>query len=97
MAKKTGTMRRIATKTVAAGRSHLAKVLTGDETIPEAAGGTVEDLLSGSKTKASANPVEKKDRGKQTPVAKKKATRKEAAGKIERSAKKRAATPTKKS
>lgn len=96
MAKKTGTMRRIVTKTVAAGRSHLAKVLTGDETIPEAAGGTVEDLLSGSKTNLPANPVEKKDRRKRAPVAKKKATRKEAAGKIAPPTKKRATRPTKK-
>ena len=35
MAEKSGTMRRIAKKAVAAGRVHAAKVLLGEETLPE--------------------------------------------------------------
>jgi len=54
MAAKSGTLGRIASKTIAAGRSHVSKVLAGEETLPEAAGAAVEDLLSGSKSRSAA-------------------------------------------
>jgi hypothetical protein len=91
MVKKTGTVRRIAARTLAAGGAHLAKVLTGDETIAEAAGGTVEDLMTSSSAKASVNAVEAKHREKKAPTARKKATRHKPAGKI-KPAKKKATT-----
>jgi hypothetical protein len=48
MATKPGTLNRILSKTMAAGSEHVAKALKGEETLPEAAGAAVEDLLSGS-------------------------------------------------
>lgn len=54
MAAKSGTLGRIASKTMAAGRAHVSKVLKGEETLPEAAGAAVEDLLSGSKAKSES-------------------------------------------
>jgi hypothetical protein len=48
MATKRGTINRILSKTMAAGSEHVAKALKGEETLPEAAGAAVEDLLSGS-------------------------------------------------
>jgi hypothetical protein len=59
MAKKSGTLHRIASKTLAAGRDHVSKVFTGEETLPEAAGGAVEDLLSSAKAKSAAQKAEK--------------------------------------
>jgi hypothetical protein len=49
MERKSETLARIAAKTMDAGREHVARVLQGTETLPEAAGATVEELLSGSK------------------------------------------------
>jgi hypothetical protein len=85
---------KIASKTIEAGRMHAANALTGDETIPEAAGGTVEDLLSGSKssskkarTKSGAksasdrSPARRKASGKKKATAKKPAPRKKMARK----------------
>jgi hypothetical protein len=60
MATKPGVLRRVASKTVAAGRRHVAKVLKGEETVAEAAGGTVEDLRSGPKAKSAPRPAVKK-------------------------------------
>jgi hypothetical protein len=59
MARKSGTLRRIASRTVSAGREHAEKLLKGKETVPEAAGAVVEDLLSGSKAKAEPEKAEK--------------------------------------
>lgn len=52
MAAKSGTLGRIASKTMATGRTHVSKILAGEETLPEAAGAAVEDLLSGSKSRS---------------------------------------------
>jgi hypothetical protein len=49
MATKSGALSRIASKAMAAGRVHIGKVLKGEKTLPEAAGGTFENLLSGSR------------------------------------------------
>jgi hypothetical protein len=48
MATKSGTLNRIVSKTMAAGSEHIVRALKGEETLPEAAGAAVEDLLSGS-------------------------------------------------
>jgi type IV secretory pathway TrbL component len=57
---------------------HAAKVLTGEETLPEAAGGTLRDVLSDSKgtssTKSGAMAVPKNARASGNASAKKKAT-----------------------
>jgi hypothetical protein len=58
MAKKSGPLHRIASKTLAAGRDHVSKVFTGEETLPEAAGAVVEDLLSSAKAKSAAHKAE---------------------------------------
>jgi hypothetical protein len=71
MATKSGALSRIASKAMAAGRVHIGKVLKGEETLPEAAGGTVENLLSGSRV-ASASKT--KDAPKKKLSAKKKPT-----------------------
>ena len=86
-----GVLSKIASKTIEAGRMHAANALTGDETIPEAAGGTVEDLLSGSKSSAAKarskksasnrSPARRKAVGKKKPAAKKAMSRKKMAGK----------------
>jgi hypothetical protein len=70
-------------------------VFTGDETVAEAAGGAVEDLLSGTKAKAPSN-AEGRDRGKQTAATKEKGTRKPTAGRIDAAAKKKVKTTIKK-
>ena len=77
MAQKKGTLGRIASKTVAAGRAHMAKVILGEETLPEAAGGTVEDLLSGKKSaKSSSETTSKKSSAKmKTSVQKKRSAK----------------------
>jgi hypothetical protein len=53
MATKPGVLSRIASKTVAAGRAHISKVIKGEETLAEAAGATVGDLLSTPKAKSA--------------------------------------------
>jgi hypothetical protein len=73
MATKSGALSRIASKAMAAGRVHIGKVLKGEETLPEAAGGTVENLLSGSRA-ASASKTIAKDAPKKKLSAKKKPT-----------------------
>jgi hypothetical protein len=84
VAKTSGTLGRIASKTVAAGREHVAKVLLGEETLPEAAGAAVEDLLSGAKAKSAPKTASKKSTVKRKTsaqkkfVAKKGSTRKKA-------------------
>jgi hypothetical protein len=60
MATRSGTLGSIASKTMAAGRVHMAKALLGQETLPEAAGGVVDDLLSGSKAKPVSHTAAKK-------------------------------------
>jgi hypothetical protein len=62
MATKPRVLRRVAWKTVAAGRGHVAvaKVLKGEETLAEAAGGTVEVFSSGPKAKSAPRPAVKK-------------------------------------
>jgi hypothetical protein len=59
MARKPGVLRRIASKTMDAGLQHVDKVLKGEETLPEAAGAAVEDLLSTSKVKSAAQNAQK--------------------------------------
>ena len=59
MARKSGVLRRIASKTMDAGLEHVDKVLKGEETLPEAAGAAVEDLLSGSKAKSQPKRAER--------------------------------------
>lgn len=60
MAEKPGVLHRIASKTAVVGREHVAKVLKGAETLPEAAGAAVEDLLSGSKARSGSKTTAKK-------------------------------------
>jgi len=60
MATTSATLGHIASKTLAAGRVHAAKALLGEETSPEAAGATVEDLLSGSKPTSASNTPTKR-------------------------------------
>jgi hypothetical protein len=91
---KRGMLGEMASKTVEAGRTHVAKVLSGEETLPEAAGAAVEDLLSGSKGKSSskakapksATAVRKKSTkpkatAKKKPVPKNKGSRKKSRSK----------------
>jgi hypothetical protein len=52
VATKSGTLSQLLSKTMAAGSEHVAKALKGEETLPEAAGAAVEDLLSGSTKRA---------------------------------------------
>ena len=77
MAKKTGTIRRIASKTVAAGREHVAMIISGEETLRQAAGGAIGDLISGSKAKPAKKALVKKASAKKK-VAKKKPAAKSA-------------------
>jgi hypothetical protein len=44
----------------ASGSEHVVKALKGEETLPEAAAAAVEDLLSGSRARSSANPTIRK-------------------------------------
>jgi hypothetical protein len=60
MPTKTGTLIRLLSKTMAAGSEHAAKALKGEETLPEAAGAAVEDLLSGSSTRPAAKAAIRK-------------------------------------
>jgi hypothetical protein len=53
VARKSGALNRIVSKTMAAGTDHVAKVLKGGEALAEAAGAAVQDLLSGSTPKRS--------------------------------------------
>jgi hypothetical protein len=73
MATKSGTLNRIVSKTMAAGSEHIVRALKGEETLPEAAGAAVEDLLSGSTRPApkaaSRKAVNHKVSVKKKPVA----------------------------
>jgi hypothetical protein len=60
MAAKSETLSRILSKTMAAGGEHVAKALKGEETLPEAAGAAVEDILSGSTKKAAPKVILRK-------------------------------------
>jgi hypothetical protein len=60
METKRGTINRILSKTMAAGSEHVAKALKGEETLPEAAGAAVEDLLSGSTSRPSPKAAVRK-------------------------------------
>lgn len=83
MARKPGTLNRIVSKTMAAGSEHVAKVLKGLETLPEAAGAAVEDLLSGSTSRPSPKAairkaVKSKVSVKKKPAVKSGSSRKQA-------------------
>ena len=60
MATKSGTLARIVSKTRASGSEHGVKALKGEETLAEAAGAAVEDLLSGSRARSSAKTTIRK-------------------------------------
>jgi hypothetical protein len=83
MATKSGTLSRIVSKTMAAGSKHVSKVLDGEETLPEAAGAAVEDLLSGSSARparkaATRTATQSKVSAKKKPAAKSGSRRKKA-------------------
>ncbi|MGA6973757.1 MAG: hypothetical protein WBY93_19165 [Candidatus Binatus sp.] len=83
MPTKSGTLNRIVSKTMAAGSEHVAKVLKGEETLPEAAGAAVEDLLSGSTSRPSPKAairkaVKSKMSAEKKPTAKSDSSRKKA-------------------
>jgi hypothetical protein len=83
MATKLGTLSRILSKTMAAGSEHVAKALKGEETLPEAAGASVEDLLSGSTSRPSPKAavrkaVKSKASVKKKPAVKSDSSRKKA-------------------
>jgi hypothetical protein len=71
VAKKPGAFNRIVSKTMAAGSDHVAKVLKGVETLPEAAGAAVEDLLSGSTSRPSPKAAIRKAATSKVSVKKK--------------------------
>jgi hypothetical protein len=75
MATKSGTLSQLLSKTMATGSEHIAKALKGEETLPEAAGAAVEDLLSGS-PKGSASKAAVRKAVKSKRAAKKKSTAK---------------------
>lgn len=80
MARKSGTLARIVSETMAAGGEHAVKALKGEETLPEAAGAAVEDLLS-TKARPSAKAatrkaVKRKASTKKKPGAKARSERK---------------------
>jgi len=75
MARKPGTFNRIVSKTMAAGSEHVAKVLKGEETLPEAAGAAVEDLLSGSTSRLSPKAAIRKAVKSKISVKKKRAVK----------------------
>jgi hypothetical protein len=76
MARKSGVLHRIASKTMDAGLDHVDKVLKGEETLPEAAGAAVEDLLSSSKARSSSSKtpsrktLDHKDSARKNPAGK---------------------------
>jgi hypothetical protein len=76
MAKESGTLGKLASKTLAAGREHVAKIISGEETVAEAAGGTVEDLISGPKEKEAKKNAVKKVTANKAAAVKKKTTAK---------------------
>jgi hypothetical protein len=84
MTKKRGVLRRIVSKAVAVGRGHVPKVMKGEETFAEAAGATVEAVLSNRRAKSTTKPAAKKIKPKakttvrQRPTMKKRSTRKKA-------------------
>jgi len=71
MTRKPGVLHRIASKTVAAGREHVDKVLKGEETLPEAAGAAIEDLFPSSKVKSESKTAERPLSKVRTPTKKK--------------------------
>jgi hypothetical protein len=71
MATKSGTLNRIVSKTMAAGGEHISKVLDGEETLPEAAGAAVEDLLSGSTARPARKAATRKAAQSKVPAKKK--------------------------
>ena len=75
MARKPGTLNRIVSKTMEAGSEHVAKVLKGEETLPEAAGAAVEDLLSGSTSRPSPKAALRKAVKSKVSTKKKPATK----------------------
>jgi hypothetical protein len=76
MARKSGVLHRIASKTMDAGLDHVDKVLKGEETLPEAAGAAVEDLLSSPKARSlssktpSRKALDHKDSAGKNPAGK---------------------------
>ena len=72
MAMKSGRLHRIASKTVAAGREHAEKLLRGVETLPEAAGAAIEELLSSSKATSASSKTSNARAVKESPPAEKK-------------------------
>jgi hypothetical protein len=73
MATRPGVLRRVASRTMAPGRRHVAKVLKGEDTVAKAAGGTVEDLLSGPKAKSPPRPGVKNSKASLKTATKKRA------------------------
>jgi hypothetical protein len=68
---------------MAAGSEHVAKALKGEETLPEAAGAAVEDLLSGSTSRpapkaAIRKAVKSKVSTRKKPTTKSSSARKKA-------------------
>jgi hypothetical protein len=72
MASKSGTLGRIASKTLEASREHVGKLMSGAETLAQAAGGAVEDLLSGTQAKSTKTAAVRKVSAKKRAVIKKK-------------------------
>ena len=81
MARRPGTLNRIVSKTIAAGSEHVAKALKGEETLPEAAGAAVEDLLSGSTSRPSPKAAIRKAPKSKISVKKKPAMKSDSSGK----------------
>jgi hypothetical protein len=81
VARRPGTLNRIVSKTIAAGSEHVAKALKGEETLPEAAGAAVEDLLSGSTSRPSPKAATRKAAKSKISVKKKPAMKSDSSGK----------------
>ena len=75
MARKLGTLNRIVSNTIAAGSEHVAKALKGEETLPQAAGAAVEELLSGSTSRPSPTAAIRKAVNSKVSVKKKPAAK----------------------
>jgi hypothetical protein len=65
---------------MACGSEHVVKALKGEETLPEAAGAAVEDLLSGSRARSSAKTTIQKAVKKKVPSKKKPAAKRGSRG-----------------
>ena len=74
MARKSGRLHRIASKTVADAREHAEKLLRGVETLPEAAGAAIEKLLSSSKASSASSKTSRARAAKESSPAEKKRT-----------------------